>query len=38
MLRRNDAHSFFAGIGQQIITGPTQTNVNDFRVILIEPV
>ena len=37
MLQRNDAHSFFAGIGQQVITGPTLTNVNDFRTILIEP-
>ena len=37
MLHRNDAHSFFAGIGQQVITGPTLTNVNDFRAILIEP-
>ncbi len=34
-LDRNDAHSFFAAIGQQVITGPTLTNVNDFRAILI---
>lgn len=32
----NDAHSFFAAIGAQVITGPTLTNVNDFRAILIE--
>ena len=37
MLQRNDAHSFFAGIDQQVITGPTLTNVNDFRAILVEP-
>ena len=36
-LSRNDAHSFFAGLGDQVITGPTLTNVNDFRAILILP-
>ena len=36
-LARNDAHSFFAGIGGQVVTGPTLTNVNDFRAILITP-
>lgn len=36
-LARNDAHSFFAAIDDQIITGPTLTNVNDFRAILIVP-
>lgn len=34
-LARNDAHGFFAAIGGQIVTGPTLTNVNDFRAILI---
>lgn len=34
-LSRNDAHSFFAAIGGQVVTGPTLTNVNDFRAILI---
>ena len=34
-LARNDAHSFFAAIGGQVVTGPTLTNVNDFRAILI---
>jgi glycerate-2-kinase len=34
-LARNDGHGFFAALGQQIITGPTLTNVNDFRAILI---
>lgn len=37
MLIQNDAHSFFAKIGAQVITGPTLTNVNDFRAILIQP-
>lgn len=36
-LASNDAHSFFAKIGAQVITGPTLTNVNDFRAVLILP-
>ena len=36
MLAENDAHSFFQGLGDSIVTGPTLTNVNDFRAILIE--
>ncbi len=36
-LSRNDAHGFFAAIGGQVITGPTLTNVNDFRAILVLP-
>ena len=36
-LAQNDAHSFFAAIHGQIITGPTLTNVNDFRAILVAP-
>jgi glycerate 2-kinase len=35
-LERNDAHSFFTALGDSLITGPTLTNVNDFRAILIE--
>lgn len=31
----NDAHSFFEALDDQIVTGPTQTNVNDFRAIYI---
>ena len=34
-LATNDAHSFFGDIGSQVVTGPTLTNVNDFRAILI---
>jgi hydroxypyruvate reductase len=34
-LDNNDAHSFFEALGDQIVTGPTFTNVNDFRAILI---
>ena len=36
-LARNDAHSYFARAGAQVVTGPTLTNVNDFRAILILP-
>lgn len=36
MLADNDAYSFFEVIGDLIVTGPTRTNVNDFRVILIS--
>jgi glycerate 2-kinase len=35
-LADNDAHSLFKGLGDSIVTGPTLTNVNDFRAILIE--
>lgn len=34
-LENNDAHSLFAVLGDSIVTGPTRTNVNDFRAILI---
>jgi len=34
-LDRNDAYAFFAGLGDLLVTGPTFTNVNDFRAILI---
>lgn len=36
-LANNDANAFFATLGDLIITGPTRTNVNDFRAILIDP-
>jgi len=35
-LARNDAHGFFGALGDQVVTGPTLTNVNDFRAILIR--
>lgn len=34
-LARNDAHAFFGRISAQVVTGPTLTNVNDFRAILV---
>jgi hydroxypyruvate reductase len=36
VLANNDAHTFFQTLGDSVITGPTLTNVNDFRAILIE--
>lgn len=35
-LTQHDAHTFFERLGNQVITGPTLTNVNDFRVVLIR--
>jgi len=34
-LERNDAYTFFYKLGDLVETGPTYTNVNDFRAILI---
>ena len=36
-LASNDAHSFFGAVGGQVVCGPTLTNVNDFRALLILP-
>ena len=36
VLEDQDAHSFFEALDDQVICGPTLTNVNDFRAILIE--
>ncbi|MDP1529812.1 glycerate kinase type-2 family protein [Rhodoferax sp.] len=35
MLANNDGHGFFEALGDAVVTGPTLTNVNDFRAILI---
>lgn len=35
-LMNNDGHSVFEALGDQVITGPTLTNVNDFRAVLID--
>jgi hydroxypyruvate reductase len=35
-LDNNDAHSFFQALGDSVVTGPTLTNVNDFRAIMID--
>jgi hydroxypyruvate reductase len=34
-LANNDGHGFFEALGDSVITGPTLTNVNDFRAVLI---
>lgn len=36
-LEHHDSYSFFHNIEQLVITGPTYTNVNDFRAILVLP-
>jgi glycerate 2-kinase len=35
-LDANDGHGFFGALGDSVVTGPTLTNVNDFRAILVE--
>lgn len=35
-LDENDGHGFFEALGDSVVTGPTCTNVNDFRAIYIE--
>lgn len=37
MLQNNDGYEFFRALDDLIMTGPTKTNVNDFRAILILP-
>jgi glycerate 2-kinase len=36
MLANNDAYGFFEATGDLVMTGPTLTNVNDFRAIVID--
>ncbi len=36
MLAANDGYSFFEALGDLVVTGPTRTNVNDYRVILVR--
>jgi glycerate 2-kinase len=35
-LDNNDGHGFFGALGDAIVTGPTLTNINDFRAVLIQ--
>ena len=35
-LSNNDAYSYFEELGDLVVTGPTRTNVNDFRAVLVE--
>ena len=34
-LATHDSHGFFAALGDLIVTGPTRTNVNDYRALLL---
>ena len=36
MLAQNDGYGFFAALGDLVVTGPTRTNVNDYRIILVR--
>jgi hydroxypyruvate reductase len=36
LLSNNDGYSFFDALSDLVVTGPTRTNVNDFRVILVQ--
>ena len=36
-LANNDGHGFFGALGDSLVTGPTLTNVNDFRAVLVTP-
>jgi glycerate 2-kinase len=35
MLANNDSYGFFSALGDLVVTGPTRTNVNDFRAVLV---
>jgi len=35
LLARHDSYGFFSALGDLVITGPTRTNVNDYRAIVI---
>lgn len=35
LLANNDGYNYFSALGDLLVTGPTRTNVNDYRVILI---
>jgi hydroxypyruvate reductase len=36
LLASNDAYGFFSGLGDLVVTGPTLTNVNDYRAIVVD--
>ncbi|HUQ26706.1 MAG TPA: glycerate kinase [Burkholderiales bacterium] len=36
LLARHDSYGFFAALGDLVVTGPTRTNVNDYRAIIVE--
>jgi glycerate 2-kinase len=36
LLARHDSYGFFSALGDLVVTGPTRTNVNDYRAILVS--
>ncbi len=36
-LGRDDSHGFFDALGDLVVTGPTHNNLNDLRVVVVEP-
>ena len=36
LLDTNDGYGFFSALGDLVVTGPTRTNVNDYRAILVR--
>jgi hydroxypyruvate reductase len=36
LLGDNDGYGFFGALGELVVTGPTRTNVNDYRIILVR--
>jgi hydroxypyruvate reductase len=36
MLARHDSYGFFSALGDLVVTGPTRTNVNDYRAIVVS--
>jgi hydroxypyruvate reductase len=36
MLEAHDAYGFFSALDDLVVTGPTRTNVNDFRIVLVR--
>ena len=36
LLADNDGYSFLEALGDLVVTGPTRTNVNDYRIILVR--
>ena len=36
MLANNDGYGFFCALGDLVVTGPTRTNVNDYRIIVVR--
>jgi len=35
LLENNDGYGFFSELDDLVVTGPTRTNINDYRVILV---